>query len=131
MTFQLFPRERMTDRMRTPRQCRLTLLRVLTATVLACGLSACRDRNSVRVHLQSHTPPGKDLVRLEIQAQVTGPQTGLRYKWFSVSGECEPQESGSPVTTFKFAESVNRDRVSVEVWRGDKRVAQDEINVTL
>jgi len=31
----------------------------------------------------------------------------------------------------QFAESVNRDRVSVEVWRGDKRVAQDEINVTL
>jgi hypothetical protein len=103
-------------------------LPVLMVVLLVSG---CGERETTRVHLHVQPPPGRDLLRLEIQAQVTGSQAGLRYKWFSVSGECEPQESLSPATTFKFAENIVRDRVSVEVWRGEKRVASSEVDVKL
>jgi hypothetical protein len=52
------------------------------------------------------------VLRLEIAAQVTGPQTGLHYKWFAVAGGCDPQESNRPRTSFKFADGTTRDRVS-------------------
>ncbi len=103
----------------------------LFALALAALAAGCGERETTRVHLHVQPPPGRDLLRLEIQAQVTGPQTGLHYKWFSVSGECDPQESASPTTLFKFADSVVRDRVSVEVWRGDKRVAASDVDVKL
>ena len=69
--------------------------------------------------------------RLDISAQVTGPQSGLRYKWFSVSGDFEPQVSDWPSTTFKFAPGVPKDRVTLEVWRDNERIATSDLNVRL
>ncbi len=98
------------------------------AALLLLG-AGCTERDAVRVKLLSRAAPGRDLTRLEIQAQVTGPQEGLRYRWFSISGECDPQRSDAPMTTFKFADNASRDRVSLEVWHNDQRVAQSEIDV--
>jgi hypothetical protein len=112
------------------RRCTTLCFQFLTviATIFAAG---CGDRNVVQVQLHTRPSPGKDLLRLEIQAQVTGPLTGIRYRWFSVSGGCEPQESDSPITTFKFAENVTRDRVTVELWRDNKVVARNDVDVTV
>lgn len=99
------------------------------ALVAAVALSGCTDRDQVQVALYAHRPPSETSLRLEIQAQVTGRPAGLHYRWFAVSGECDPQESDQPATAFRFADGVDRDRVLVEVWRGDARVAQSEIDV--
>jgi hypothetical protein len=53
----------------------------------------------------------------------------LQYKWFAVSGGCEPQESEKPKTIFKFSEGARQDRVTVEIWRHDKQVGRSEIDV--
>lgn len=108
------------------------MLRLPTLTLLLGWLlcaAGCSERNDVSVKLQSRPAPDEPLTRLEIQAQVAGPLTGLRYKWFAVSGECEPQEAESSKTVFTFPEGVKQDRVSVEVWRGAQRVAQGELKV--
>jgi hypothetical protein len=102
---------------------------MLAGLLLALGPSGCADRDSVAVELHVHEPPASGGANLEIQAQVTGRPTGLRYKWFTVSGHCDPQESDSPTTVFLFAEGVPRDRVSVEVWRDGQRVASSEVDV--
>jgi hypothetical protein len=94
-------------------------------------LTACTDRNQVRVELQSYTPPAFDVRRVEMRAQVAGPVSGLRYKWFAVSGSNDPQESEKPATVFTFADGSTHDRVTIEVWRGERRVARDELDVTL
>ena len=60
---------------------------------------------------------------------MTVPQRGLSYRWFSVLGECDPQESDAPSTAFRFGTGAERDRVTVEVWRGDERVALEQIDV--
>jgi len=101
------------------------------ALLLLCAAAACADRDAVQVQLTAS--PSADGYRraVQVQAQVTGPPAGLRYKWFSVAGETEPQESTQPSTTFSFADGVTRDRVTVELWRGDQRVARDELDVTL
>ena len=70
-------------------------------------------------------------MHLEITAEVAGVQDGLRYKWFSVAGGCNPQESDKPTTLFKFADGATRDRVSLEVWRSGKLVGQDKLDVKL
>lgn len=101
------------------------------AAVAALGAAGCGDNGAVRVKLQATRPPGLEVRRIEIRAQVTGPPAGLRYKWFSVNGECEPQESEWPATVFKFGSSSKRDRVAVEVWSAGARVAHDEIDVEL
>ena len=103
----------------------------VVALALVFVTAACRDSNAVRVQLQTYSPPGFDVRRLEIRAQVTGPLTGLRYKWFSVSGETDPQESEEPVSVFTFGDGATRDRVSVELWRGNERVAYGEVDVKL
>jgi hypothetical protein len=103
----------------------------LFASVLVMCLAGCGSQDDVRVQLQAYATPKTDPRRVEIRAQVTGPQAGLRYKWFSIAGECEPQESDWPATSFKFADAATRDRVSVELWRNDKRVAQNQIDVKL
>jgi hypothetical protein len=103
----------------------------VVALILTLFVAGCHDPNSVHVKLSSRPSPGEDLLRLEIQAQVTGPLAGLRYRWFSVSGACEPQESDSPTTTFKFSENTSRDRVSVELWRDGKMVARNDFDVVL
>jgi len=100
------------------------------AVVMAAG-SGCRDREAVRAKLYQHIYLSNAALRLEIQAQITGPQTGLSYKWFSISGECDPQESTSPSTKVKFGVDAPRDRVSLEVWREDQEVATAQIDVEL
>jgi len=94
-------------------------------------LAGCDDHGGVRVQLEAYKPLGLDARRLEIRAQVTGIQSGLRYKWFSGGGECDPQESEWPSTVFKFGKTETRDRVSVEVWRAADRVTRSEIEVKL
>jgi hypothetical protein len=94
-------------------------------------LAGCGDSGGVHVQLQAYKPHGLDAGRLEIRAQVSGTQSGLRYRWFSVAGECDPQESEWPSTVFKFGKTTTRDRVSVEVWRAADRVARAEIEVKL
>ena len=106
-------------------------LQTLAASWLVLCATSCGVQDSVRVQLQVHSPPGREGPNLEIQAQVTGPQTGLRYKWFSVSGQCDPQESDAPFTVFHFAEGVSRDRVSVEIWRNNQRLASGEVDVKI
>src|SRR5262245_21919645 len=97
-----------------------------TALWLTVG---CDGQNTARVKLHVRPSDSEVPTRLNIEAQIAAPQTGLRYRWFAVSGACDPQESDSPTTVFHFAESVTRDRVSVEVWRGDRRIGQADIDV--
>jgi hypothetical protein len=91
----------------------------------------CARREELRVTLQSLTPQTRDPRLVEIEGQVTGPQDGLQYRWFSVAGECDPQVSESPRTAFRFAEGSRRDRVTMEVWRGNERLAQSSVDVEL
>src|SRR5258705_8162468 len=94
-------------------------------------VAGCADRDAVQVRLHSRPPPTQGMLHLEITAEVAGAQSGLRYKWFAVAGGCNPQESPSPTTLFKFADGATRDRVSVEVWRGSKLVGRSEMDVKL
>jgi hypothetical protein len=105
------------------------LLLTFTVGMAAWLMAGCDGGDPARVKLHVRPSPSGSLTRLDIQAQVTGSQAGLRYKWFAVSGGCDPQESESPTTAFQFAESVTRDRISVEIWRNDRRIAQAEIDV--
>jgi len=110
---------------------RLRALRASAAgavLALSAGAAGCA-RDGVRVELQAQEPAGGDPSRLIVSAQVAGPQSGLRYRWFSVAGQFEPQESEVPTTLFTFARGTTRDRVSVEVWSDNARVAESEIDV--
>ena len=111
------------------RQLRVSLIWLIGSVLVVLG--GCASRDDVRVTLQTLAPPTRDPRTLEIEGQVTGSQDGLRYRWFSVAGECDPQESASPKTAFRFAEGSRRDRVTVEVWRGNERLAQSAIDVAL
>jgi hypothetical protein len=106
------------------------LRRRLGAVVLALCAAGC-TRDPVHVSLLAQDRPNGDGRRLDISAQVTGPQSGLRYKWFSVSGDFEPQVSDWPSTTFKFAPGAPKDRVTLEVWRDNQRIATSDLNVKL
>jgi hypothetical protein len=102
--------------------------------VLAAGLAVCISgcsENPLRIHLRAESMPEGDVRRLGIEAQITGRPDGLTYHWFSVSGECDPQESPAPSTVFRFGDGTSRDRVTVEAWRGDVRVARSEVDVVL
>jgi len=96
-------------------------------------LSACANVNNseVSVELNAHHQPSTPPRLLDIQAQVTGPQSGLHYKWFSVTGELSPQESETPRSSFTFATSSPRDRIWVEVWRDNERVAEGNLDVNM
>ncbi len=63
--------------------------------------------------LQVLPAPGRDIVRLEIRAQMSGPVTGLTYKWISESGQCTPQETAWPGTTYVFVDDATTDHLSV------------------
>jgi hypothetical protein len=104
---------------------------VCARVFLAASLVACAGSDGVRVELQAHPPADRDPRLIEIRGQVAGSQAGLRYRWFSVAGECEPQVSDSPATAFRFAEGTTKDRVTVEVWRGSERVGQSALDVEL
>src|SRR5881396_1928501 len=82
--------------------CALRFLYFLSGAILI--LAGCSDRQTAQVQLHSRQPSPQAVMHLEITAQVAGAQTGLRYKWFSVSGGCNPQESDQPTTLFKFAD---------------------------
>ena len=92
-------------------------------------LAGCGDRNAVRVQLQTRASTNREVLQLQVDAMVSGPLGDLRYRWFAVSGTCSPQESVEPVTQFRFAEGVPHDRISVEVWRGNRVVARTETDV--
>jgi hypothetical protein len=94
-------------------------------------LAGCVNRDSVGVQLHSRTPSTQGVMHLELTAQVSGPQNGLRFKWFSVTGACNPQDSDKPTTLFKFADGATRDRVTVEVWRDGRMAAKSSIDVKL
>lgn len=79
--------------------------------------------------LESRATETRDARQLDIRAQVAGPTDGLEYRWFAVAGENEPQVSQAPWTVFRFAEGSVKDRVTLEVWRNDVRVAQHKIDV--
>src|SRR5262245_35093894 len=98
---------------------------------VALWTAGCADRDSVRVQLHSQIPPTPGAMHLEVMAQVSGPQSDLRFKWFSVGGACNPQDSHKSATLFKFADGATRDRITVEVWRDGKLAAQNSIDVKL
>jgi hypothetical protein len=105
--------------------------RIFIATFVVGPLltTACAEQDDLRVELEARHPLLNDVHRLEVQAQVQGRQDGLRYKWFSVEGDFEPQESYAPRSTFTFASSSSRDRIWVEVWRENQRLAQSMLDV--
>ncbi len=102
----------------------------LCIVVLSVG-AACGDDRKVSVQLEANRPPVNDVHVINVQAQVRGPQEGLRYKWFSVLGEFDPQDSYLPKTTYMFANTSSRDRVWVEVWRENERVAESSLDVAI
>lgn len=104
---------------------------VVTLAVLSFGLSACGRNDVTRVLLQSRQTAESDVARVEILAQISGPQAGLRYKWYAVAGDCTPQESDWPTTVFRFAAGSVRDRVTVEVLRDGAVVAEESLDVAL
>jgi hypothetical protein len=99
------------------------------ALLMSLAATGCSDSEKVSVKLHARYLPQEPLTYLQINAQVAGPMDDLQYKWFAVSGGCEPQESELPKTIFKFSEGVRQDRVTLEVWRHSKQVAQGEIDV--
>jgi hypothetical protein len=107
------------------------IARLLIGAALMLSVTSCSDRDRTQVQLHARPSPKEGISRLDILAQVSGPQTGLRYKWFTVSGECDPQETDWPATVFKFASGTTRDRVSVEIWRDSVPVARSQIDVKL
>jgi hypothetical protein len=104
-----------------------TIFAIGTAALLAGG---CGDPSTLRVQLHDRQVMGDPATVLKIDAQVSGPLQGLRYKWFAVAGQCEPQESDLPSTTFRFTDGARQDQVSVEVWRGGQCVAESHLKVS-
>ena len=94
-------------------------------------VAGCVESRDVGVQLETHQVPVYDPRQLEVQAVVIGPQTGLHYKWFSVNGDFEPQDSYTPKAEFTFAPNSDRDRIWVEVWRDTKKVAESQLDVSV
>jgi hypothetical protein len=109
----------------------IPFVRALPLLAIALGLAGCAEHDGVQVKLHSRPPPGEGLMHLEVTAQVSGPESGLRFKWFSVAGACNPQDSDKPTTLFKFADGATRDRVTVEVWREGRMTAHSSMDVRL
>lgn len=103
----------------------------LPGCLLALSLAACAEHKDVMVTLDAYHPASYDPRHLDVQAQVTGAQSGLHYKWFSQVGEFDPQESYTPKTSYTFASNSPRDRVWVEVWRENERVAESHLDVSM
>ena len=72
-------------------------------------IAACSRHDAVQVELQTRASANPEILQLQVDALVSGPMTGVHYKWFAVSGTCTPQESAQPVTQFSFAEGVAND----------------------
>lgn len=104
----------------------------VVALLATAGLGGCNRSDAIDVRLHARAPqPFQGMVGLAIQAQVTGDPDGLRYRWYSLYGECDPQESDHTDTFFTFPDGITRDRVSVEVSRGANVVARAEVDVAL
>jgi hypothetical protein len=101
---------------------------VVAFAVVSAGCAASRD---ILVQVETHKPQAYDARQIEVQAMVVGPQTGLHYKWFSVNGDFDPQESYEPKSQFSFAPNAVRDRIWVEVWRDYEKVAESALDVSL
>ena len=113
----------------------------MTKVRAACGVSllaitaGCAGQRDVQVQLETHqtqvADPRQvnDPRQVEVQAMVVGPLTGLRYKWFSVEGNFDPQQSYEPKTQFTFAPGSPHDRIRVEVWRDNEKLAESELDV--
>jgi hypothetical protein len=98
--------------------------------VVALG-AGCVEGRDVGVQLETHRQPAYDPRQLEVQAVVLGPQTGLHYKWFSVNGDFDPQDSYTPKAEFTFAPNSERDRIWVEVWRDMEKVGESHLDVSV
>jgi len=94
-------------------------------------VAGCVQSRDVGVQIETHRPAAYDPRQLEVQAVVLGPQTGLHYKWFSVNGDFDPQDSYTPKAEFTFAPSSERDRIWVEVWRDMDKVAETHLDVSV
>jgi hypothetical protein len=94
-------------------------------------VAGCAENKDVGVQLETHRQPAFDPRQLEVEAVVLGPQTGLHYKWFSVNGDFDPQDSYTPKAEFTFAPSSEHDRIWVEVWRDMDKVAETHLDVTV
>ena len=101
-------------------------LAVLCLLTISAGCAAGRD---ILVQLETHRPQTYDPRQIEVQATVLGPQTGLSYKWFSVDGDFDPQQSYDPRTQFTFAQNSTHDRLWVEVWRENEKVGESALDV--
>jgi hypothetical protein len=101
---------------------------VVCFLVISAG---CVAERGILVQLETHRPQAYDPRQIEVQAMVVGPQTGLNYKWFSVDGDFDPQQSYEPKTQFTFAPSSARDRIWVEVWRDNEKVAESGLDVNV
>ena len=102
--------------------------------MIACILAmsgGCDAKRDVIVQLETHRPQVYDPRQIEVQAMVLGPQTGLRYKWFSVDGDFDPQQSYEPKSQFTFASNSARDRIWVEVWRDNDKIAEGALDVNV
>jgi hypothetical protein len=105
-------------------------VRVATLTLLV-SICSCTNPDAVQLRLQALPEREQTDLRLAIRAQVEGDASKLQYNWSAVSGVCDPQQSDSASTMFSFAEGSAKDRVTLEVWRDDKRVGESDIEVTL
>lgn len=106
------------------------MLRAVAVAGLLLVFGGC-GADAVQVELLTERPPAGEVRRVDVHAQVRGPVDGLTYRWYSLAGECDPQETETPGTTFRFAEGSSRDRVTVEVWREEERVAVAEVDVEI
>lgn len=100
------------------------------AVMVPLALASCAH-DAVYVELRGERAATGDVRRVDLHAQIRGRVDGLTYRWYSVAGECDPQETSTPTTAFRFAEGSVRDRVTVEVWRGEERVALAELDVDI
>ena len=103
------------------------------ASAVFCLLvsTGCAMQRDIAVQLETHRPQSYDPRQIEVQAVVVGPQNGLRYKWFSVDGDFDPQQSYEPKTQFTFAPNSARDRIWVEVWRDNEKIAERGVSVNV
>jgi hypothetical protein len=99
---------------------------------VGAALGGCAERAGTdAVTLYARAVSARDPRLLEIQAQVAGSLEGVHYKWFAVSGECNPQETSVPVTRFRFATAAKDDQITVDVLRHGKRIGRGTLDVRM
>ncbi|HKH91832.1 MAG TPA: hypothetical protein VKA54_08515 [Gemmatimonadaceae bacterium] len=109
----------------------ISFRRALLAALYFAAVTSCAPPDAVQVRLEASPRPMLTDPTMNVRAQLAGATSGLRYKWFAVAGECDPQQSDTAETHFSFAEGSIKDRITLEVWRGDVQVGHAEIDVKL